>query len=251
MAAPAAPEPSSWSDAIRSDKVGTLPPVSAGGRGVRRAYARAAWLIVFVPTSTALPGHAAVGTAGTEAGAGEVHHQAPEGAGGVRVQPRAGHVHGPAQGGECDAVAGGVRATLRACRVQEAAVRDKDFVTQRLEANRARVREGAAHTHQNLVSDFEGILGRVCAQDRQLVQRQTYDIITQRPIVKEPEAAPRRTRPLDTRQQHNIVTNLDHSEHHFAPPEERYALALTCCDCCGVSHEGGERDCVRPRRRRE
>ena len=50
---------------------------------------------------------------------------------------------------------------------------------------------------------------------------QTYNIITHRPVVPEPEPAPRRTKPVDSRQQFNIVSNLDHSIHHYAPPDER------------------------------
>ncbi|MDR3738847.1 MAG: hypothetical protein P4L40_07485, partial [Terracidiphilus sp.] len=46
--------------------------------------------------------------------------------------------------------------------------------------------------------------------------------------MKEPEPAPRRTRAHDTRQQHNIVTNLDHSVHHWAPPDERCVCVCVC-----------------------
>jgi hypothetical protein len=53
------------------------------------------------------------------------------------------------------------------------------------------------------------------------MQAQTYNIITHRPVVGEPTPAPRRTKIPDTRLQHNIISNLDFSEHHHAPPEER------------------------------
>lgn len=65
------------------------------------------------------------------------------------------------------------------------------------------------------------ILAQNRARDRQLTQAQTYNIITHRPVVGEPTPAPRRTKIPDTRLQHNIISNLDFSEHHHAPPEER------------------------------
>ena len=74
--------------------------------------------------------------------------------------------------------------------------------------------------HCSLASVF--VVGACWAlQDRQLTQIQTYDIITHRPVVQEPAPAPRRTKQADRRLQYNIVSNLDHSIHHYAPPEER------------------------------
>ena len=67
-------------------------------------------------------------------------------------------------------------------------------------------------------------------QDRQLRHVQTYDPLTHIPRVQEPPPKPRYTRTTDTKVQYNILSNLDFTQHHWAPPEKRYALgiALKC-----------------------
>ena len=79
----------------------------------------------------------------------------------------------------------------------------------------------AKSTLQPTVTHRENLLHGMRVQDRQLTQAQTYNIITHRPVVGEPAPAPRRTKVADTRQQFNILSNLDFSEHHHAPPGER------------------------------
>jgi hypothetical protein len=86
------------------------------------------------------------------------------------------------------------------------------------------------------VGNRPGACGVRRLQDKQLTQMQTFNIITHRPVVVEPEPAPRRTKIADSRQQFNIVSNLDHSIHHYAPPEERSAscaAAMPTTDCGG------------------
>jgi hypothetical protein len=90
-----------------------------------------------------------------------------------------------------------------------------------LEMNRNRVRLCARRRRK--ASRSRSILF-LALQDFQLTQVQTYDIINHRPVVKEPEPEPRRTRAMDTRAKYNIVSNLDYSQHHFAPPDERYCV---------------------------
>lgn len=61
-------------------------------------------------------------------------------------------------------------------------------------------------------------------QDKQLRYTQTFDIITHVPKINEPPGArpkqPKKAKP-DTRQTHNIITNINFDRHHYAKPGER------------------------------
>lgn len=62
------------------------------------------------------------------------------------------------------------------------------------------------------------------ARDKQLRYTQTFDIITHVPKINEPPGArPKQLKKAkpDTRQTHNIITNINFDRHHYAKPGER------------------------------
>ena len=105
---------------------------------------------------------------------------------------------------------------------RETATRTRSMQQTTLKLNRARV---------SLVASRQGVAAKLTScpvttlyQDKQLRYTQTYDIITHVPKLDEPRATrprvPKKAKP-DTRQTHNIITNINFDKHHFNKPGER------------------------------